>query len=262
MMRGPVTVHGSPAAIRHIFGLLIPAQPIAFVPEGLTLFPPAALDQAAAARCIAECPLTIRPGGHAPAVWPDPPAALIAGIYRRSVTHAPAPLGLIEIIQCPGEAFGPGDHPTTEMCLSFLQRLPSGPAIDVGCGSGLLALARARRSGGPIVAIDADPEAARQTAASALAAGLTGQIEVRTGRAATLSADHLAGHVVLANIPAHAHEELQSRMSAPPRALLVSGLTTSDARPILDGYRALGMTRTAASRRGRWECHLLVAVIG
>ena len=260
MMRGPVTVHGSHAAIRHIFGLLIPAQPIAFIPEGLTLFPPAALDQAAAARCIAECPLTIRPGGRVPAVWPDPPAALIAGIYRRSVTHAPAPPGLIEVLQCAGEAFGPGDHPTTGMCLSFLRRLPPGPTIDVGCGSGLLSLARARFGAGAVLAIDPDPEAVRQTAASALAAGLAGQIDVRTGRAATLGADHLAGHVVLANIPARAHEELQSRMSAPPRALLVSGLTTGDAGPVLDGYRALGMTRTAASRRGRWECHLLFAV--
>ena len=260
MMSGPVTVHGSRAAIRHIFGLLIPAQPIAFVPEGLTLFPPAAVDQEAAAKSVAECPLPIRPGGRAPAVWPDPPAALIAGIYRRSIAHAPSPAGLIEIIQCAGEAFGPGDHPTTRMCLSLLRRLPLGPTIDVGCGSGLLALARARIAGGPVVAIDADPEAVRQTAASALACGLANQVEVRTGRASTLTPDQLAGRVVLANIPARAHEELQSRMSAPPRALLVSGLTTSDARPILDGYRAFGMTRTAASRRGRWECHLLVAV--
>ena len=70
-----------------------------------------------------------------------PPSAQIAGWYRRSPDHAPAPPGVRELVQAPGEGFGPGDHATTAMCLEAIDALPAGAAVDAGCGSGLLAQA-------------------------------------------------------------------------------------------------------------------------
>jgi ribosomal protein L11 methylase PrmA len=254
-----MTVHGPRHEIEQLFGLLVPAQPTSWTSDGLVLFPQAATDAAAACAAIAMCPLPIVPGGAMPDGWPQPAAALVAGIYRRSPHHAPAPQSIHEILQVQGEAFGPGDHATTAMCLAYLRRLPPGDTLDVGCGSGLLALARARLAEATVLAVDVDPEAVRQARRSVELSGLDHRVTVRADRAGTLAADALADRVVLANIPAHAHKELAARMSAPPRALLVSGLTATDAAEILRSYRALEMHRVAASQRGRWQCHLLVA---
>ena len=238
-----------------MFGALIPLQPVSWVTQGLICAPRLARDDVTEA--LRTCPLPIvHVESHA--VWPDSPAALVSGWYRRTDHHAPPPAGVRELIQAAGDGFGPADHPTTAMCLAALDMLRPASAVDVGCGSGLLAQAWARLVGQPVLAIDLDPAAVRQTQASAEQAGCGALIAVRRQPIEALAGSDLAGRVVLANIPAAAHHVLVGRLLAPPPAAVLSGLRRDEAASVLDAYLRMGLRHVRATRRGRFECHTLV----
>ncbi|HYF60849.1 MAG TPA: 50S ribosomal protein L11 methyltransferase [Burkholderiaceae bacterium] len=75
--------------------------------------------------------------------------------------HEPGDDGRISIELDPGLAFGTGSHPTTRLCLQWLERsLPAGATvIDYGCGSGILAIAAARLGASRVTGVDIDPQA-------------------------------------------------------------------------------------------------------
>ena len=247
-------VHGDPTALTPVFGALIPLQPVAWTEAGLLCAPRTAPQDAAVA--LMACPARVS-AVTATHIWPEDPCRLVAGWYRRGVCHAAAPASVRELVQAPGSGFGPGDHPTTIMCLSALDRLPPSDAIDVGCGSGLLAQAWAVFGRGRVVAIDLDPLAVAQTRASADLVGVGAMVETRRQAIETLLAADLAGRTVLANIPAAAHHALLRRLDGAPSAVVLSGLRPADAPAVLDGYRAIGMRRIRSMRSRRFECHVL-----
>ena len=232
-------VEGDPKMIAREFARLCPLQPVRMEAEGLVCAPRSAPELAAPALVL--CPLPWRPLEAVPG-WPDPPAAMVAGWYRRSPAHAPAPDGVRELVQAPGEGFGPADHATTAMCLELLEGLPASDAVDVGCGSGLLCQAWVALERGGVLACDLDGRALDQTARSLAAAGRDGRITLRRGPIAALRADELAGRVVLANVPLSAHESLLSRIGTPPRAVVLSGLRPAQAPAIIEAYRTLGLS--------------------
>src|SRR5204863_66580 len=81
----------------------------------------------------------------------------------RAPWHAAAQ-GVPEVMIDPGQAFGTGAHPTTRLCLELLLGVePSGPLVDVGCGSGVLAIAAAKLGWAPVVGLDHEPEAVAAT---------------------------------------------------------------------------------------------------
>jgi len=246
-----LVVAASPAAIAGAFPELCALQPVRHDREGLVCAPRAAPELAGPA--LARCPLSVRALARVPG-WPDPPAAWVAGWYRRSPAHAPAPAGVRELLQAPGEGFGPADHATTAMCLGALESLPSGPALDAGCGSGLLAQAWARLGRGPVLACDLDPHAVDQAARSLAAAGLRDRVTFRRGPIEALEAHELAGRVILANLPAGAHRALLARIGRPPAAAVLSGLRPAEAGPIGAAYRALGLIPVAEERAGGFCC--------
>ena len=94
----------------------------------------------------------MRAGG----LWVGPPWA------------APAP-GLPGIVIDPGRAFGTGAHPTTRLALELLATIEPGSLLDVGCGSGVLAIAAVKLGFAPVLAIDNDPVAIEVTHANAAA---------------------------------------------------------------------------------------------
>jgi ribosomal protein L11 methyltransferase PrmA len=226
-------VEGSPARIAAAFPALCPLQPVRHEAGGLVCAPRAA--PALAGPALARCPLPARPLAAVPG-WPDPPAAMVAGWYRRSPAHAPAPAGLRELVQAPGEGFGPGDHPTTAMCLEALEALAPGPAL----------------------ACDLEPRALDQAARSLAAAGLGGRVRLRLGPAEALAGE-LEGAALLANLPAPAHRALVARIGRPPRAAVLSGLRPEEAGAVAEGYRALGLAVRRHARRGGFVCLTLAA---
>lgn len=239
------------AALVRSFGALIPLQPVRWTDEGLLCAPDLASEP------VWDCPFPLAAVPRPP-LTADSPAGLVAGWYRRTEAHAPAPAGFPELVQAAGEGFGPADHPTTAMCLAALPRLPDGPALDVGCGSGLLTLAWHRMGRGPVVGLDADPRAVRHARRSAGLMGLDGPSLFRTGRIEALDDADVRGRVVLANLPPVAHAQLAARLRVAPRSVVLSGFTRRDRDRVLAPYRTLGMRRVRAARRGRYECHVLV----
>jgi len=100
---------------------------------------------------------------------------LIGGrIYVRPPWEEPAVRpGVIEIVIDPGQAFGTGTHPTTALCLELLLDLKErGSFTDLGCGSGVLAIAAAKLGFEPLTAVDAERQAIGATRANANANGV------------------------------------------------------------------------------------------
>jgi ribosomal protein L11 methyltransferase len=90
--------------------------------------------------------------------------------------HEP-PAGATAVVIDPGRAFGTGSHPTTQLCIELLLQLEPGSAVDLGCGSGVLAIVAAKLGFAPVVALDADEHAVSATRANADANGV--RLEVR-----------------------------------------------------------------------------------
>jgi ribosomal protein L11 methyltransferase len=127
----------------------------------------------------------------------------------------------------PGMAFGTGQHPTTAMCLRALEEIvrPGDAVLDLGCGSGILAIAAARLGATRVKALDVDPNAVKATRENASANGVAHIVEVCEG---TLDAEGAAGvfDVIAANISALAVERLAPAFAASlavGRSIIVSG---------------------------------------
>jgi ribosomal protein L11 methyltransferase len=83
----------------------------------------------------------------------------------------------------PGMAFGTGQHPTTAMCLRTIEERvhPGASMLDLGCGSGILAIAAAKLGAARVLALDIDPLAVKATTENAAANGVSGVITAREG---------------------------------------------------------------------------------
>jgi len=137
------------------------------------------------------------------------------------------PVGAEEVVVeiDPGPSFGHGAHPTTRLCLEALDHLPpSGRSVlDVGCGSGVLAIAAVRLGAPHAVGVDLDPAAVEATRANAERNGVADRITTATA----LSGVDGVFDVVLANIGAAALRELAPALVArvaPGGTLVLSGL--------------------------------------
>jgi ribosomal protein L11 methyltransferase len=141
--------------------------------------------------------------------------------------------GAIRIVIDPGRAFGTGAHPTTRLCLELLLSSPRGSLLDVGCGSGVLAIAAAKLGFGPILAIDIDSVALEATSANARENG----VELETQITDALAAAPLpAADVAVANITLAGAEGVAPRLRC--AHLVTSGYLVSE-RPRLEGFESV-----------------------
>ncbi len=167
--------------------------------------------------------------------------------FHRSVRIGPlwvgppweaAPEGSIPVVIDPGLAFGTGAHPTTRLCAEFLLELDPGSLLDLGCGSGVLAIAAAKLGFEPVTAADDDPRAIGATDQNARVNGVS--VDARLLDATT---DELPrANVALANIEPAAIHALASRLDCD--RLVASGYLERD-RLDLPGFRSL-RRKTAA----------------
>jgi ribosomal protein L11 methyltransferase len=133
----------------------------------------------------------------------------------------PAPLGLSIVID-PGRAFGTGAHATTRLCLRLLQHLPRGSLLDLGCGSGVLAITAAKLGFAPVLAFDVDPQALEATRTNAKA----NAVDVRALPADVTHDPLPAADVAVANVTLAAVERLTARLQT--RLLVSSGYLASE----------------------------------
>jgi ribosomal protein L11 methyltransferase len=141
----------------------------------------------------------------------------------------PAP-GLVAVVVDPGRAFGTGGHPTTRLCLELLQELPRGGLLDVGCGSGVLAIAAGKLGYAPVVALDVEPEAIEATERNAAVNGVALETRLLDATAAPLPPTALT----VVNISAAAVAAIAPRLRS--ERLLASGYLLAD-EPEPPGYR-------------------------
>ena len=149
----------------------------------------------------------------------------------------------------PGELFGAGTHPTTQLCLELLLELePGGPLCDWGAGSGILAIAAARLGFGPVDAVEVMPDGLEAIARNAAANG----VSVRThwlNLAATPApwAPTVTANLTLELLAAIAADSLER----PPERMIASGVLAERADEVGDGVRAPRPARGGAARAGR-----------
>ena len=143
----------------------------------------------------------------------------------------------------PGLAFGSGTHPTTALCLEWIdgQDFDGKRVIDYGCGSGILAIACALKGASRVVAIDHDPQALTATLDNARRNGVEAQISAwlpDTPKAAEAMA--AKADVIVANILAAPLIELSGKLCAalrPGGRLALSGILETQAEQVNRHYR-------------------------
>ena len=171
---------------------------------------------------------------------------------RPDETEAGAAQAPVFIDLDPGLAFGTGTHPTTALCLEWLDgaRLAGSTVIDFGCGSGVLAIAALKLGASQAIAVDIDPQAIVATIANAERNGVSDQLV-----AATVDEAHLSPvDIVLANILAEPLQQLAEQLAGLVRKqghIVLSGLLSSQAQRLATLY-ATWFDMAAVSTREDW----------
>jgi ribosomal protein L11 methyltransferase len=171
----------------------------------------------------------------------------------------------IEVVIDPGQAFGTGAHATTRLCLELLvehadaaageggadpggalDAAPRGPVLDIGTGSGVLAIAAAKLGFGPVHACDNELEAVDAARENAAVNG----VEIDVSR--------LDLRRVLANLLRPLLLTLAGRDDwTPPRVLIASGLLRAEADEIAQAFAARGLVERDRRISGDWAALLL-----
>ena len=165
--------------------------------------------------------------------------AQIGDIRVRAPWHEPAGSG-VEIVIDPGQAFGTGAHPTTRLCLELLQELAGGALADLGCGSGVLAIAAAKLGFAPVTAFDHELAAVEATKENARVNGVTldrvERYDLRTGPAPV-------AEVTVANLVRPLLLQVARLMPEQPETLIVSGLLEGEEEEVAAAFAPLGERR-------------------
>lgn len=144
----------------------------------------------------------------------------------------------VNVMLDPGLAFGTGTHPTTSMCLTWLDGLDlqGKTVIDFGCGSGILAIAALKLGAAQAIGIDIDPQAIQASRDNAERNGVSERLALYLPHQ---QPENLQADVVVANILAGPLRELAPLISVLPKAgghLGLSGVLASQAESVCEAY--------------------------
>lgn len=171
--------------------------------------------------------------------------------------YRPAP-GDVVIALDPGMAFGTGLHPSTRLCLAGIERwaesglLAGRPLLDLGCGSGILAIAALRLGAGAVLGLDTDPLAIEATTANARRNRLGGRLQARRG---TLPSREAPFELVVANLVAPLLVDLAEPLAdelAPGGRLLAGGIHVDREREVRRALAAGGLRVLGRAEEAEW----------
>jgi ribosomal protein L11 methyltransferase len=158
----------------------------------------------------------------------------------------------VNLVLDPGMAFGTGSHPTTRLCLEWLERTvsPGQELLDYGCGSGILAIAAAKLGASPVYGVDIDPQAVVAAEANAERNGVSARFAD--------SGQPIAGQfdIVVANILANPLKALAPAICGhvrPGGQLALSGILAEQAEELIGIYAEWIPMQVADTREG-WVC--------
>ncbi|NLG85363.1 MAG: 50S ribosomal protein L11 methyltransferase [Firmicutes bacterium] len=160
----------------------------------------------------------------------------------------------------PGLAFGAGTHPTTQQSLLLLAEAlrPGDRVLDLGTGSGILAIAAAALGAGKVLGRDLDPVAVEVARANVVANGLAELVRIEEGDLLTdLEGDF---DLVLANLTAGLHLELLPVLPAhlvPGGRVVLAGIITGRREEVAAAAAAVGFTAAKEITAGEWVAFLL-----
>jgi ribosomal protein L11 methyltransferase len=158
----------------------------------------------------------------------------------------------IDLVIDPGRAFGTGAHASTRLCLELMLGLPvEGSFLDLGCGSGVLAIAAARLGYDPVVAVDNDPAAVEATRANAA----VNHVRVDSGRLDLRgepipAADTIAANLLAPMLIAAAHGLDAGR-------IIASGVLADEGDRVASAFEAAGYAESDRRAHGDWVALLL-----
>jgi ribosomal protein L11 methyltransferase len=182
-------------------------------------------------------------------------------LIRPSWSDEPAAAADVVLTLDPGRAFGTGTHATTSLCLEVIARLadsaqPPRRVLDVGAGSGILAMAAAALGAPEVVACEIDLEACQVARENVAANDLQGTITVTATPLETLPGQY---DLVLANILAGENIRLAPHFLAhlaPGGYLVLSGILNEQEAAVTTAFGPLPLTLVTIDRRDEWSCLL------
>jgi ribosomal protein L11 methyltransferase len=166
--------------------------------------------------------------------------------------HESPDASAINLILDPGLAFGTGSHPTTRLCLQWLDRNIRGgeSVLDYGCGSGILAIAAMKLGAGQVIGVDIDPQAIQASQFNA------GQNQVTASFYLPNDAPQVSVDIVVANIltnPLKMLAPMLANAARPGGRIVLSGILSHQANDVLAVYRNWFDIDIADESEG-WSC--------
>jgi ribosomal protein L11 methyltransferase len=175
--------------------------------------------------------------------------------------------GRIAIRMDPGMAFGTGTHPTTQLCLELIEAAldRSDPTsqqtlIDVGCGSGILAVAALKLGAAHALGVDIDPESVRASQENAVLNGVDARLEIGLGSVSEIRAGSFTlsqAPLVAANILAPVivrlmDEDGLGELALPGGRLVLSGILAEQAGSVIAALERNGYREIEQVQQGDW----------
>jgi ribosomal protein L11 methyltransferase len=179
---------------------------------------------------------------------------LVAGRLWLRPSWEPPREGTIDVVVDPGQAFGTGAHPTTRLCLELLCELEAGgELVDLGSGSGVLAIAAAKLGWEPIRGYDHEQGAIDAAAANAAANG----VELESQRMNLRESLPRLAPTVVANMTSPILKAVAAQIAEAPETVVCSGLLLGEQDEVAAAFAEVGLAEVDRRQDGDWAALLL-----